>query len=117
MRCLDPGHLYELAVLDGGAVQELRFVKRIGERYAGNEAPGYAGTNCQEVTRALIDRSRYLGGQFWCIETALAILAYRFALWLFELRAARLHRRWPPWRLMGEQCGECGHLVCRHRRV
>lgn len=70
MKCIDPGHLYDLDCLDVGLRSErvghaerLRFVKRIGDKFPGNRMPGYSGTTTQEVIRALIDRTKYVNGQ------------------------------------------------------
>lgn len=91
-------------------------MKREGKGYPGNK--GHCeGTNMQEVLRALIDRSIYLGGQVSCSETEAVIANLRSALLLLELRAARRHGRmldmhgafaietWPT-------CDKCGHIGC-----
>lgn len=59
MKVIDPGHVYELAHLDGQHVERLVFVKREGDGYPGNFGH-HEGTNLQEVLRALIDRVEYL---------------------------------------------------------
>lgn len=113
MKCLDPGHRYELASLDSHEPAILQFVKRIGERYPGNVGDPKPGTNCQEVYRALHDRARYLNGQFWYIETTLVIALTKLCIWLFEFRAARIKRRRPPGlgrSVAGPQCSKCGHV-------
>lgn len=125
MKVLEPGHAYQLDVLDKAVgagndrgIVGLRFVKRIGPGYPGNEAPPHSGTNCQEVVRALIDRVKYLDGQQPAPENPRIINHLREVLWLFERRAARRHGRklmkqpkgagpipieaWPT-------CRECGH--------
>jgi hypothetical protein len=112
MKTLDPGHLYELQSLDGAEPTLLRFVKRVGERYPGNEMPEYPGTNCQEVIRALICRCAYLNGQIPCQETEAAQALLRAVLMLFETRAARIKGRAPPSDYDVEQCRRCGHLEC-----
>lgn len=48
MKVLEPGHVYELASLDGGPPQKLTFVNR----ECGTEHPG---TQTQEVLRSLVD--------------------------------------------------------------
>jgi len=113
----DPGHLYTLPSLDDGQPQELRFVKRIGEKYPGNEPPAYGGTTMQEVIRALIDRAEYLQQQIPCCETEAAIGNLRTALLLFEIRAARVHQRSLDFKRLrdfeaAERCGHCLHVGC-----
>lgn len=96
MRVIDPGHIYALEMLgrSGGHCSHfLAFVKRIGKRYPGNKGNPFAGTTSQEVLRALIDRANYVNGQIPCPETEAAIGLLRAALVLFELRAARIHKR------------------------
>lgn len=92
MRVLDPGHLYEVDVYDGPSTgpgaRVRRFMKRIGDDYPGNEPPGYAGTNCQEEIRVLIDRVRYLDGQDRSDRNQAIVSHLSDALWQFELRAA-----------------------------
>lgn len=115
MNVIDPGHNYVLQSLDNAPPQILQFSKRIGPNYPGNEPPAYHGTNCQEPLRAIFDRCRYLSRQFWCVETTLIVLLLLAALWLFEFRAARIHRRWPPRRVInGPICPICGHVGCLH---
>ena len=67
-------------------------MKREGKGYPGNVGH-YAGTNCQEVLRVLIDRVKYLEGQIPCRENSLIISSLRTALWHFESRAADRHNR------------------------
>ena len=43
MKVLDPGHKYELAVLDGDLPVILTYAKRIGDKYPGNKPPAYSG--------------------------------------------------------------------------
>ena len=66
MRVLDPGHTYQLKILDGnlGDFETLCHVKRIGTNYPGNIAPAYPGTTTQEVLRAEIDRLRYVNTKY-----------------------------------------------------
>lgn len=119
MKILDAGHAYKLDVYDDSNDENhyLRFLKRVGDNFPFNEEPAYAGTNCQEVLRALIDRSEYLQKQKPCAETESIISLLKTALMLFETRAARIHGinleltdlnqcvRMNP-------CKECGHVVC-----
>ncbi len=116
MKVLDPGHLYELSSLDGGDVRILRFVKRVGPRYPGNDR-AYGGTTMQEVLRALVDRSEYVNGQIPCVETESAIGLLRAALVLFEIRAKRVKGKHLDARVVedvidGETCAKCGHVQC-----
>jgi hypothetical protein len=91
MECLDSGHLYRVEGYDGGEPQTIRFLKRVGEGYPGNEAPAYGGTNCQDVIRVLIDRVKYLDSQIPCDENKLIIKSLANAFWQFEKRAAERH--------------------------
>lgn len=116
MKIIDAGHAYLLAGYDGGTEQRLVFLKREGEGFPFN-CGAHGGTNCQEVLRALIDRSEYLNRQIPSAETEAILGALRTALFLFESRAARRHCleleladlhaavRLP-------SCETCGHLVC-----
>lgn len=129
MRTLDPGHAYFLNDYSGDkdetidSEQPLIFMHRIGPRYPGNDGSPYDGTNCQEVLRALISRSIYLNTQIPCKETTRIIEHLRSALWLFEKRAAREHRRELEFMELSEielenhsTCRKCGHIVCEHRK-
>lgn len=120
MKILCPGHLYELACLDGAPeeISFLRFVKRVGDHYPGNESPAWPGTTMQEVIRSLIDRAGYVNRQIPCSETEAAIGLLKAALLLFEIRAARVKGRTlevPDLDAVvsGECCHQCGHVDCR----
>ena len=117
MKILDPGHDYELDVLDGDFKIQLTFVKRVGKRYPGN-ATSYPGTNLQEVLRALIDRCQYVNRQIPCWETNRTTGLLRKALHQLESRAARIHGR----KLLDVDktiiekmptCKKCGHIGCK----
>lgn len=95
MRIIDPGHQYLVEALDNGATQLISFVKREGPDYSGN-FNHYAGTNCQELLRVLIDRVKYLDAQIACAENTKIIELLRTALEQFEIRAARRHGELPP---------------------
>lgn len=121
MKILEAGHKYELDGYDGSHPQELEFLKREGEGYPFNYGK-HGGTNCQEVLRALIDRSEYLQKQVPCYETESIIGLLKTALVLFETRAARRHgltidaessQKFSS----GPFCKQCGHLVCKHSGV
>lgn len=114
---MDPGHHYELDVFDGHTDVSLRFMKRIGKGFPGNVAPSYAGTNCQEVIRALIDRVKYLHGQIPHEQNGVIVDALRTALLAFEIRAAERHGRdfVPSVTIEHEPtCRQCGHCGCEH---
>lgn len=117
MKVLDPGHLYQLACLDGDRTEFLQFVKRVGARYPGNELPAYPGTTMQEVLRALIDRAQYVNRQISCAETEAAIGLLTAALLLFEVRAKRvkgkqLNLPTVDAAVRGLICADCGHVAC-----
>lgn len=117
MRVLDPGHEYKLDVFDGAGAQFLRFMKRIGHGYPGNTGMSHAGTNCQEVIRALIDRVKYLHGQIPHEQNGVIIDALRTALLAFEVRAAERHgRAFVPTITIEHEptCLKCGHCGCEH---
>ena len=92
MKIIEPGHIYELANLDGEVANTLTFVLRSDPpaKYPGNRG-AHPGCIMQEVLRALIDRARYVDGQFNCVETRVALNSMRNALYQLEKRAARLH--------------------------
>lgn len=118
MRVVDPGHLYELDMLNGSTKQILCFDKRVGDEYLGNYGLPYPGTNCQEVLRALIDRMTYLNGQVPCAETEAAISLAQTMLLLFEMRAARRKGRGLELRSIealrdSMTCRVCGHIACQ----
>lgn len=135
MKILDPGHLYSLDTLDGDAdLQDgftlessvtLRFVKRIGVKYPGNDPPGYDGTTTQEVLRALIDRTKYVDKQDQHTVNISVLYNLRSALYALERRAAE--RRGEPRALDAiraidgspdagieafAKCETCGHIKC-----
>ena len=128
MIIIDPGHTYQLDVLDGytnGTVDGythivLPFVKREGEKYPGNVGH-YPGTNLQECWRAEINRLQYLNQQIPCGETMMAIKHLRLNIMLLEQRAARRHGRKHPVeyndRILHSiealpTCKLCGHIGC-----
>lgn len=118
MEVVDPGHKYLLNCLDNPTKLRslLTFVKREGPKFPGNEGH-YAGTNMQEVLRALIDRCQYLNKQEHCPETEAAIDLMKSAIVLFELRAARRHGRTLDHLanddiVYGPICPHCLHVGC-----
>lgn len=132
MKVADPGHLYELATLDGNdaldtPAEVLRFVKRVGDNYPGNVAPPYPGATSQEVIRALIDRTKYVDNQRKHGENQRVLRHLRMALYSLEKRAATERGEWQsfydaafssPSGLIedSEVCAKCGHIGCaRHK--
>lgn len=114
MRELDPGHVYDLVVYDGAGSQRLTFMKREWSGYPGNVG-SYPGTNCQEVIRALIARTKYLDQQIPCPENKAIIESLRSAIIAFEQRAAHRHKRIVFFSDLIEDvptCGTCGHIGC-----
>lgn len=115
MKVLDAGHEYLLDSYDGGEPVRLTFVKREGNGYPFNVGH-HPGTNCQEVTRALITRTFYLDRQIRSFWNAVAVFGYRLALWSFERRAATRHGRHLPFKFVGLEleptCAGCGHIGC-----
>lgn len=123
MKVLDPGHRYELDHLDsehGFTCERLQFVKRIGEKFPGNQEPRYEGTTTQEVIRALIDRTKYVNAQRPSVHNLQAIRDLRSALVEFEMRAA--HERDESFAIcaivaleepeLAPICAQCGHILC-----
>jgi hypothetical protein len=119
MKVLDPGHLYELNILDGPPELEfrtLKFVKREGPKYPGNVG-SYPGTTSQEVLRALIDRALYVNQQEPHVVNHRAITDMKTIVWLFEQRAAQRHGRDLRFgvheAVYGETCSKCNHVCCK----
>ncbi len=127
MKVVDPGHVFVLDQLDddgrGAQPTALVFVKREGEGYPGNVGH-HAGTNLQEVIRALISRVKYLDAQIPHENNTQLLVNLRHSLWLLEQRAAERHGRpfaisWAPGIEDLPTCKVCGHIgihgehVCR----
>jgi hypothetical protein len=109
MKALDKGHLYEISSYDGYLRQEIRFMKREGVGYPGNFGK-YAGTNCQELLRVLIDRIQYLDNQIECKENKKIIKKLSKSLLLLETRALKRHGNIDKL----QTCTTCGHIACNH---
>lgn len=117
MKVVDPGHLYELATLDGDSPPLfLTFVKRKGEGYPGNVG-SHPGTTTQEVLRALIERTEYVDNQIPDHANVALLDCLRDAIWHLEERAARRHGR--PFNVVSQPgienlptCGKCHHIGC-----
>ena len=117
MNVIDPGHLYELDILDSTAGKHrLRFVKRSGDKYPGNIG-SYPGTTLQEVLRACHDRLQYVNNQIPCQATIDASQHIARAIFLLEVRAAKRHNRVMDFDmttvLNGPFCPKCGHVGCK----
>lgn len=132
MNIIDPGHVYELAWLDGtprlhdgtfgcGQVQnQLIFVKREDDKYPGNVGH-HPGTTMQEVLRVLIDRLKYVDNQLPHHANETAAQCLRMAILALEGRAAEQHSRLGDFikRFSEAECIElvptcpkCGHIGC-----
>lgn len=117
MEIQDQGHRFKLDSYDGECVQTLTFMKREGPGYPFNVGH-YAGTNCQEVIRALISRLQYLSLQIPCWQNRVSVWLLRATLWLFERRAANRHGRRFAFHLLFSEieseptCPTCGHVRC-----
>lgn len=120
MKVLDPGHLYQLDVLDGIDPEILCFVKRIGDKFPGNTPPGYKGTTSQEVIRALLDRAHYVNNQvrsafnedvIYHLTEALRWLEVRAAVRRSDQEAVNIIANMPHPEL-AETCPWCGHIHC-----
>lgn len=124
MKTVEPGHTYVLDCLHTDPNQPsvfqttLAFVKRLGDKYPGNQPPAREGPNMQEVLRALIDRTKYLDQQEPSNRNSDVIDHLRAALINLELRHAE-KKGWSTWRLMLSNielvpaCRTCGHLFCK----
>lgn len=119
-KVIDPGHRYDLLVLDNNSFtafcQHLTFVKRKGDNFPGNKNR-YPGTTIQSVMRALYDRLGYLQDQRWCLENWIIRQLLLTSVWLLEFRASRRHglfyfhgRRFA---MNAKMCSSCGHTNCR----
>lgn len=123
MKIIDPGHVYELAWVDGhpGFGMDRRnllvFVKREGEKYPGNVGH-HPGTQVQEVLRALIDRLKYVDAQDPHRFNSVVLDSLRNSIYLLETRAAEKRGRHLPIGLLVRRiedaptCGKCGHVGC-----
>ena len=114
---LDPGHAYQLDILDGPGCQVLVFVKRDDppEKYPGNEGH-YPGVIVQEVLRVLIDRVKYVDSQDSADENTSVLIGLRLSFLALEERAHRRHdTELPSLTTLIEEydaCPKCGHILC-----
>lgn len=116
MKILVPGHLFDLASLDGDFQQRLQFVERMGTKYPGN-LEARPGTTNQEVCRALISRMEYVDNQWPCLETKLSLIKAREIILLHEIRAKQQYRKFLPNLDISSielfaTCPVCGHILC-----
>ena len=117
MRELDPGHIYKLHILDAvthDSLPNLIFVKREGLKYPGNTSH-HAGTNIQEVLRAILARLAYIDGQEPDDRNKIAAGHIGRVIFLLEQRAADRHSRKCPSpfeSIFGHICHKCGHVGC-----
>lgn len=121
MKEIEPGHRYYIheypTQKDSGfpiKQQKIQFVKKIGEKFPGNQGEETSGTNCQELIRVLIARCKYLNNQIPCEETNKIISHLRKALVQFENRALRMRGLqktfWPLEIENLPPCRICGHI-------
>lgn len=127
MKILDPGHYYSLDRLDFDETEDpvlLRFVKRVGDKFPGNEAPPYDGTTTQEVLRALIDRTKYVDEQIHFLANEHVLSHLRWALTWLEHRAAIARDdvviAESMWNHLDHietlpTCAQCGHVLCERK--
>ena len=121
----DPGHKYQLEMYNGNYMSGdkdviLTFMKREGKGYPGNVGR-YAGTNVQEVLRALIDRIEYLDNQIHDDRNDAILENLRRSLYMLEERAADRHRRQFSNIILHDierypTCPICGHIGCSLER-
>lgn len=121
MKPVIPGHVYDLASLDGEHQQRLTFVMREGVNYPGNVGH-HPGTTSQDVLRVLIDRARYVYQQIPCIETEAAIRMMQSALLYIEIRAKRVKGKTLPLVTSAfieklPTCATCGHILCEEKHA
>jgi ribosomal protein S3AE len=88
LRIIEAGHIYELQHLESDGIEKLTFIKRSSKaiNYGDTE---HAGTNTQEVIRALINRTEFLYDILPAVETKDAAYYLRMALFCYEARAYR----------------------------
>src|SRR4051812_42197195 len=88
MYVVEDGHVYLLSHLESEGHERLSFAKRSSAAidYGSEE---HSGTNSQEVTRALINRTLFLNAVLPAVETLDAAYHYRMALFCYEARAYR----------------------------
>jgi hypothetical protein len=106
MKIIEPGHIYELNQLDGSQDQnKLVFVNR--------EDRPHAGTQTQEVLRALIDRTQHCDNCLRWEGNDLIIHHLRMALALHEARALLRKAEKGYYSPEKIQIGEDGHFLLK----
>lgn len=91
MKVVEAGHVYQLDHVAAPGHETLTFIRRSSAAIV--HPFDHAGTNTQEVLRALIDRSVFLNNVIPCSETEDAIEYLRMALACYEARAMRRKRQ------------------------
>lgn len=117
MKCIQPGHVYDVENADAPGTQRIRFVRRRDN--VGEPLPDHLlhpGILSQELLRVLIDRTLYLYAEAPCDEDTEIVEALRRCLTLYESRAARryIERLSKPEK--AEVCPVCHHILCGHVR-
>ncbi len=131
MKVIDPGHTFELDVLDAESdfctKPRLMFVKRVngtgfGPAYPGNKPPAHEGTTLQEVFRACISRLQYVDNQLPHAGNLDIVRHLRESIMTLEQRAAERHGRLGAFRKLSGSiaedveniptCKKCGHIYC-----
>lgn len=85
MKVIEPGHIFKLPHIESDGEEVLVFLRRD----AANDKDNHAGTNVQEVLRALISRTKYMDAQVPAIENDDTLWHLRMALMGYEGRAYR----------------------------
>lgn len=116
---IEAGHKYRTSLLDSGIeTTELIFVKRVGDKFPGNEGEPYPGLTLQKVMRILIDRIYYLDNQKPCLENKIINFLQKVCVWLLEFRAAKhnniFYFKSLDFSVKSKLCKICGHTVCNH---
>ena len=117
----EPGHIFNLDVLDGNIQETLTFVQRDDppDKYPGNIGH-HPGTTMQEVLRALISRVKYLDNQIPCWQNKRLLNHLREGIEILEDRNAE-KKGYSIYKKVGETrdiediptCPECLHIGCR----
>jgi hypothetical protein len=118
MKVIEPGHVYELAEVDGIGSQTVRFVRRRDDnaRLLSADEGLHPGILGQELLRVLINRTLYLNDEDPCQEDIEIVARLRECLRLYESRAARRTIEKMPMPERADACPICHHLLCDHRQ-
>lgn len=118
MRIIEPGHVYELANVDGIGTQRIYFVRRRDDQgELLNTALHAQGILTQELLRVAIDRTLYLYAEAPCDEDTKIVEHLREAITLFESRAARRSIEKLAKPEEAKVCDTCQHILCPHQQV